>query len=53
MLMCVPFHAVYLPALGPIQHELHTTQTLVSASVAVYMFTVGLSSLFWGPASDK
>jgi hypothetical protein len=41
---------VYLPALQSIQHEFATTQQLVAASVAVYMFTVGAASLGWGPA---
>jgi hypothetical protein len=41
---------VYLPALQSIQQEFGTTQQLVAASVAVYMFTVGAASLVWGPA---
>ncbi|KAF6252513.1 hypothetical protein COO60DRAFT_518888 [Scenedesmus sp. NREL 46B-D3] len=41
---------VYLPALQSIQSEFGTTQQLVAASVAVYMFTVGAASLVWGPA---
>ncbi|WIA13681.1 hypothetical protein OEZ85_007241 [Tetradesmus obliquus] len=44
---------VYLPALQSIQQEFRTTQQLVAASVAVYMFTVGAASLGWGPASDR
>jgi hypothetical protein len=41
---------VYLPALQSIQAEFATSQQLVAASVAVYMFTVGAASLGWGPA---
>ena len=35
-----------------IQDDLETNEALVAASVAIYMFMVGVSALVWGPASD-
>ncbi|KIY93653.1 putative MFS-type transporter ydgK [Monoraphidium neglectum] len=50
----VPFSdTVYLPSLTVIQKDLNTTATLMAATVAVYLFTVGLSALFWGPFADR
>ncbi|GBF97583.1 hypothetical protein Rsub_10719 [Raphidocelis subcapitata] len=50
----VPFSdTVYLPALSVIQRELGTTQTLMAATIAVYMFVVGVTALFWGPFCDR
>lgn len=33
--------------------EFNTSTELIAASVAVYLAAVGVSALFWGPASDK
>ena len=35
-----------------IQEDLETNEALVAASVAIYMFMVGVAALVWGPASD-
>ncbi|WIA12850.1 hypothetical protein OEZ85_006476 [Tetradesmus obliquus] len=43
---------MYLPALRPIQADLHTTIELVVSSVAIYMFVIGAGALLWGPLSD-
>ncbi|GAX73622.1 hypothetical protein CEUSTIGMA_g1073.t1 [Chlamydomonas eustigma] len=46
---------IYLRALQDIQQNLNTTDTLVATSVAIYyiyLFSVGISALVWGPASD-
>eukprot|EP00878_Enallax_costatus_P011335 GHUV01011836.1.p1 GENE.GHUV01011836.1~~GHUV01011836.1.p1 ORF type:complete len:533 (+),score=142.22 GHUV01011836.1:700-2298(+) len=50
----VPFtDTIYLPALQAVGRDLSASQDLVAASVAIYMLTVGIGSLFWGPAADK
>jgi MFS family permease len=50
----VPFSdTVYLPALSSIQQDLQTTATLMASTIAVYMFVVGATALFWGPFADR
>lgn len=51
--LCVPPVVADLPALQAVGRELQTSQDLVAASVAIYMFTVGLGSLVWGPAVSR
>jgi Fe-S-cluster-containing hydrogenase component 2 len=41
--------AADLPALQAVGQDLQADAGLVAASVAIYMLTVGLGSLFWGP----
>jgi hypothetical protein len=41
--------AADLPALQAVGQDLRADAGLVAASVAIYMLTVGLGSLFWGP----
>lgn len=40
---------IYLPALAAVGRDLHANADLVAASVSIYMFTVGLGSVWWGP----
>eukprot|EP00882_Tetradesmus_deserticola_P014887 GHRQ01015842.1.p1 GENE.GHRQ01015842.1~~GHRQ01015842.1.p1 ORF type:complete len:172 (+),score=49.83 GHRQ01015842.1:307-822(+) len=40
---------IYLPALQAVGRDLRADAGLVAASVAIYMLTVGIGSLFWGP----
>jgi multidrug resistance protein len=50
----VPFtDTIYLPALQAVGQDLSASADLVAASVAIYMLTVGVGSLIWGPAADK
>lgn len=52
--MLLPFaNTLYMPALAAIRADLHTTTTLTAASIAVYMFAIGIGSLLWGPFADK
>lgn len=44
---------IYLPALQALGQDLNADQGLVAASVAIYMFLVGIGTLLWGPASDR
>eukprot|EP00877_Chromochloris_zofingiensis_P010564 jgi/Chrzof1/5761/Cz16g14250.t1 len=50
----LPFSdTIYLPALTTVEADLNTSAALVAASVSIYMFTVGIFSLFWGPFADR
>eukprot|EP00877_Chromochloris_zofingiensis_P010563 jgi/Chrzof1/5760/Cz16g14240.t1 len=50
----LPFSdTIYLPALSAVEADLNTNAALVAASVSIYMFTVGVFSLFWGPFADR
>eukprot|EP00879_Flechtneria_rotunda_P011779 GHRR01012306.1.p1 GENE.GHRR01012306.1~~GHRR01012306.1.p1 ORF type:complete len:533 (+),score=148.56 GHRR01012306.1:152-1750(+) len=52
--LLVPFcDTIYLPALKAVGEDLNADQGLVAASVAIYMFTVGIGSVVWGPMSDR
>uniref|UniRef100_A0A383WNZ1 Major facilitator superfamily (MFS) profile domain-containing protein n=1 Tax=Tetradesmus obliquus TaxID=3088 RepID=A0A383WNZ1_TETOB len=42
-----------LPALQAVGQDLRADAGLVAASVAIYMLTVGIGSLFWGPMADR
>jgi MFS family permease len=46
-------NTIYLPALVAIKKDLKTTSTATAASVAIYLFTVGVAALVWGPAADR
>jgi hypothetical protein len=44
----VPFtDTIYLPALQAVGKDLQADEELVAASVAIYMFTVGVASVIW------
>jgi len=44
----VPFtDTIYLPALQAVGKDLQADASLVAASVAIYMFTVGVGSVLW------
>eukprot|EP01116_Phalansterium_solitarium_P018840 TRINITY_DN5115_c3_g1_i1.p4 TRINITY_DN5115_c3_g1~~TRINITY_DN5115_c3_g1_i1.p4 ORF type:complete len:110 (+),score=17.91 TRINITY_DN5115_c3_g1_i1:745-1074(+) len=43
---------VYLPSMIHIQQDLDTTELLVTLSVALFAFVIGLMPLLWGPLSD-
>ena len=51
----VPFtDTIYLPALSSVLNSLSgATTDGVAASVSIYMATVGIGSLLWGPIADK
>eukprot|EP00775_Hariotina_reticulata_P008932 gene8932-9109_t len=50
----VPFtDTIYLPALQAVGKDLQADASLVAASVAIYMFTVGVGSVIWGPLADR
>ncbi|WIA31137.1 hypothetical protein OEZ86_001155 [Tetradesmus obliquus] len=44
---------IYLPALRSLQADFATSESMVNASIAVYMFAVALAVLFFGPCADK
>lgn len=44
---------IYLPALHSLVKDFNTTETMGAASVALYMFAVGVTALIWGPFSGK
>ena len=50
----LPFcDTIYLPSLNTIQADLNTTETLVVLSVSIYLIMNGISSIVWGPISDR
>ena len=52
--LLTPFtDTIYLPTLASVVSDLHTTPTLVSLSVSIYLAAVGLGQLVWGPLADK
>lgn len=52
--LLVPFsNVIYLPALPAIAEGLHTSHTMVTATISVYLFLVGGSALVWGPFCDR
>eukprot|EP01112_Ceratiomyxa_fruticulosa_P007562 TRINITY_DN1967_c0_g2_i1.p1 TRINITY_DN1967_c0_g2~~TRINITY_DN1967_c0_g2_i1.p1 ORF type:complete len:525 (+),score=72.02 TRINITY_DN1967_c0_g2_i1:262-1836(+) len=52
--LILPFcDTVYLPALPSIQSDFNTSESLVSASVSVYLLAIGVFSLFWGNFCDR
>lgn len=43
---------VYLPALPTMERDFHTTETLGLATISVYLFALGVSSMMWGILAD-
>jgi len=43
---------VYLPALASVADDFDTNTTMVSLTVSIYLATVGIGQLIWGPLSD-
>ena len=43
----------YLPSFPSIESEFGSSRSLLSQSIAVYMMATAISSLFWGPLSDR
>jgi MFS family permease len=46
-LVCCAADSIYFPALPAVGKDLHASEEAVAATVAVFMFTVGLGNLFW------
>jgi len=44
---------LYLPALPSMSEQLHCSVLLVNLSLSVFFISISISSLFWGPLSDK
>lgn len=44
---------IHLSALPEMMRLMHTTQRLMQYSISLFLFGIGLSSLFYGPLSDK
>jgi MFS transporter, DHA1 family, multidrug resistance protein len=44
---------LYLPALPSMSEQLHCSVPLVNLSLIVFFIVLSVSSLFWGPLSDK
>ena len=44
---------LYLPALPSMSEQLHCSVLLVNLSLSVFFIFISISSLFWGPLSDK
>jgi DHA1 family bicyclomycin/chloramphenicol resistance-like MFS transporter len=44
---------LYLPALPTMSEQLNCSVLLVNLSLSVFFFFISISSLFWGPLSDK
>jgi MFS family permease len=44
--------SIYYPAVADIQAELHTSATLVNATVSSFIFLTGVATLFWASFSD-
>ena len=43
----------YLPSFQSIEADFSVSRTLLSQSIAFYMIATAISSLFWGPLSDR
>ena len=43
----------YLPSFQSIEADFSVSRTLLSQSIAFYMMATAISSLFWGPLSDR
>ena len=44
---------LYLPALPSMSEQLHCSVPLVNLSLVVFFLFLSVSSIFWGPMSDK
>ena len=44
---------LYLPALPTMSEQLNCSVPLVNLSLSVFFISISISSLFWGPLSDK
>lgn len=44
---------IHLASLPTIMHFMHTSKSVVQLSVTLYVLGIGLSSLFYGPLSDR
>ena len=52
--MLTPFtDTVYLPVLEGLRTDLNTSEFLVSLTVSIYLASVGIGQLVWGPLSDQ
>jgi MFS family permease len=47
MLVSADTDSIYFPALPAVGKDLHASEAAVAATVAVFLFTVGLGNLFW------
>ncbi|OGM51061.1 hypothetical protein ABOM_000292 [Aspergillus bombycis] len=43
---------IYFPALGDISRDLHTSMTLTTLTITIYMIVQGIAPTFWGSISD-
>lgn len=43
----------YLPSFPSIESEFNSSRALLSQSIALYLVATAISSLFWGPLSDR
>ena len=51
--MLTPFtDTIYLPALSAVADAFDTTDSMVSLTVSIYLASVGVGQLMWGPLSD-
>ncbi len=44
---------VYVPSLIDIEKEFGASEDVVVATLSIYLFSVGVFGLFWGPFGDK
>ena len=55
-MMSIPAAVVldqYAPSMPSMVNQLHTTTASVQLSISIYLLTCGISTLFWGPLSDR
>ncbi|CAG8545472.1 5842_t:CDS:2 [Funneliformis mosseae] len=45
-------NTIFFPAILVVQEELHTTETLINTTVAVFVYIMGIAPLFWASYSD-
>jgi len=44
---------IFVPSLPAMQHHFNTSKTLVQFTVPIYLFSLGIAQLFFGPLSDS